>query len=66
MSISPSSDVVIEYGVIEEVSRSDHRVVLESCRGFKPIIRVGFYRLPRRRMVRCQRNLEGREDPRGL
>src|SRR5260221_9377319 len=32
---------------------------------FKPIVRVGFYRLPGRRVIRCQKSLEGREDPRG-
>src|SRR5260221_4796811 len=47
------------------MSRSDHRVGSWSFRGFKPIVRVGFYRLPGRRAVRCWRGLEGREDPRG-
>src|SRR5712691_6300513 len=49
---------------------SCHGQITVSCRSrvesFKPIVRVGFYRLPRRRVIRCQKSLEGREDPRGM
>ena len=58
-------DLHVTRQVRNPLSRSDRRVVLKSCRGFKPIVRVGFYRLPGRRAIRCQKSLEGREDPRG-
>src|SRR5260221_13152403 len=47
-----------------------HGQITVSCRGrvesCKAIVRVGFYRLPGRRVARCQKSLEGREDPRGM
>src|SRR5260221_10668830 len=46
------------------LSRSDHRVGSRSFWGFKPIVRVGFYRLPERRVIRGWRGLKGKEDPR--
>ncbi len=46
-----------------------HGQITVLCRSrvesFKPIVRMGFYRLPGRRVVRYQKSLEGREDPRG-
>src|SRR5260221_13410570 len=47
-----------------------HGQITVSCRSrvesYKPIVRMGFYRLPGRRVIQCQKSLEGREDPRGM
>ena len=46
------------------MSRSDHRVVLKSFESFKPFVRVGVYRVPKRRFIEGERerSLQGRED----
>src|SRR5260221_6028218 len=56
--------------VLEAEKARSNVTVRSPCRvevvsSFKPIVRVGFYCLPGRRVVRYQRSLEGREDPRG-
>src|SRR5712691_7150090 len=57
--------MVLEAEKLVLMSRSDHRVVSQSYRSFKPVVRVGFCRLPGRRVIRYRKSLEGREDPRG-